>query len=278
MPYRCLPSIFTAFLFHYCRLAMPTFLFHDVIFGPVISRRLGVSLGVNLLPTSSKLCNFNCIYCECGWTLNKKSVPFPPRELVSRLLVERLQERHIKNEPIDVITFAGNGEPTIHPAFPEIIDDTLHARDLYFPAAKVVVLSNATMLYQTKIVDALKRVDQAALKFDSAIDETMHLINGPQMSLSVQQLEERLLAFGHQYTLQTLFLTGHYNGAVVDNTTPQELDAWLSLVERLRPRDVMIYTIDRETPASDLHKVPLDKLQSIAVQVERLGIATQVRG
>ena len=229
---------------------MPTFLFHDIIFGPVISRRLGVSLGVNLLPTSSKFCNFNCIYCECGWTLNRQSPKFPPRELVNKLLVERLQGRHANHEPLDVITFAGNGEPTIHPHFPEIIDDTLSARDHYFPEAKVVVLTNATM----------------------------RLINGPQMPLSVAQIEERMREFGHDFTLQTLFLTGHFNGQVVDNTTPQELEAWLAVVERLHPRDVMIYTIDRETPASDLHKVSLEKLQAIAARVEALGVATQVRG
>ncbi len=257
---------------------MPTFLFHDVIFGPVISRRLGVSLGVNLLPTSSKFCNFNCIYCECGWTLNRKSPQFPTRELVNQLLIERLQERHAKHEKLDVITFAGNGEPTIHPHFPEIIDDTILARNQYFPEARVVVLSNATMLHNAKVVQALQKVDQAALKLDSAIDATLRLIDAPQMPLTAAQIEERMRAFGHNFTLQTLFLTGIYNGTVVDNTTPQEVEAWLAVVDRLRPRDVMIYTIDRETPATDLHKVPLEKLQEIAARVEALGVQTQVRG
>ena len=257
---------------------MPTFLFHDVIFGPVISRRLGVSLGVNLLPTSSKFCNFNCIYCECGWTLNRKSAQFPTRELVNQLLIERLQERHAKHEKLDVITFAGNGEPTIHPHFPEIIDDTILARNQYFPEARVVVLSNATMLHNAKVVQALQKVDQAALKLDSAIDATLRLIDAPQMPLTAAQIEERMRAFGHNFTLQTLFLTGIYNGTVVDNTTPQEIEAWLAVVDRLRPRDVMIYTIDRETPATDLHKVPLEKLQEIAARVEALGVQTQVRG
>jgi len=132
--------------------------------------------------------------------------------------------------------------------------------------------------HNVKVVEALKRVDQAALKLDSAIDATMRLINGPQMPLSVAQIEERMREFGHDFTLQTLFLTGHFNGQVVDNTTPQELEAWLAVVERLHPRDVMIYTIDRETPASDLHKVSLEKLQAIAARVEALGVATQVRG
>ena len=257
---------------------MATFLFSDTIFGPVISRRLGISLGVNLLPTQSKFCNFNCIYCECGWTLNRKSPQFPTRELVYSLLKETLQKRHAAGEKLDVITFAGNGEPTIHPHFPEIIDDTLALRDAYFPEARVVVLSNATMLHNPKVSAALKRVDQAALKLDSAIEETMRLIDGPQMPLTVEKIVERLLAFGHDYTLQTLFLTGVYDGKVVDNTTPRELEAWLEKVALLRPRDVMIYTIDRDTPAANLHKAPLETLQAIAARVEALGIPTQVRG
>ncbi len=257
---------------------MATFLFSDTIFGPVVSRRLGISLGVNLLPTESKFCNFNCIYCECGWTHHGIAPQFPSRELVHDLLQKTLVSRHEKGEKLDVITFAGNGEPTIHPHFPEIIDDTLALRDAFFPTARVVVLSNATMLHNPRVVAALKRVDQAALKLDSAIDETMHLIDGPQMSLHVEQLVQRLLAFGHDYTLQTLFLTGLYQGKVVDNTTPAEVGAWLKTVALLRPRDVMIYTIDRDTPASDLHKAPLERLQSIASEVEALGIPTQVRG
>jgi len=197
---------------------------------------------------------------------------------VNQLLIERLQERHAKHEKLDVITFAGNGEPTIHPHFPEIIDDTILARNQYFPEARVVVLSNATMLHNAKVVQALQKVDQAALKLDSAIDATLRLIDAPQMPLTAAQIEERMRAFGHNFTLQTLFLTGIYNGTVVDNTTPQEVEAWLAVVDRLRPRDVMIYTIDRETPATDLHKVPLEKLQEIAARVEALGVQTQVRG
>lgn len=257
---------------------MATFLFSDTIFGPVVSRRLGISLGVNLLPTASKFCNFNCIYCECGWTQHGVAPQFPSRALVHDLLQKTLVARHEKGEKLDVITFAGNGEPTIHPHFPEIIDDTLALRDSFFPSARVVVLSNATMLHNPRVVAALKRVDQAALKLDSAIEETMHLIDGPQMSLRVEQIVQRLLAFGHDYTLQTLFLTGVYQGKVVDNTTPAEVDAWLKTVALLRPRDVMIYTIDRDTPASDLHKAPLERLQAIASEVESLGIPTQVRG
>lgn len=257
---------------------MSTFLFPDTIFGPVVSRRLGISLGVNLLPTASKFCNFNCIYCECGWTKHQGKPLLPSRSFIHAQLVQRLQERAHNGEKLDVITFAGNGEPTIHPLFPEIIADTLEVRNRYFPSARIVVLSNATMLHQAKVVAALKKVDQAVLKLDSARNPTMQLIDGPQMSLTVEQIVERLHNFGHEYTLQTLFLTGSHNGQIVDNTTPEELDAWLEKVAYLRPRDVMIYTIDRDTPEADLHKVPLAQLEAIARRVDALGISTQVRG
>lgn len=253
-------------------------LFGDTIFGPVHSRRLGSSLGVNLLPTESKFCNFNCIYCECGWTQNKARPILPTRGAVAEWLAARLQALREAGHPVDAITFAGNGEPTIHPAFPEIIDDTLRERDKFYPSAKVVVLSNATQLHKPSVVQALKRVDQAALKLDSAFDETVTLINGPLMRASVQRTVELMRQFNGQFTLQTLFLRGEYNGRTVDNATERELDAWLKIVETLRPGAVMIYTIDRETPASGLRKVPLEELQAIARRVQQLGCETIVSG
>jgi oxidoreductase, Fe-S type len=257
---------------------MPTFLFHDTVFGPVHSRRLGVSLGVNLLPTDSKFCNFNCIYCECGWTGHGGMPKLPPKKLVHSLLLERLQGMANEGKRLDAITFAGNGEPTIHPDFAEIIDFTLEARNRLAPGAKVVVLSNATMLHHPRVANALRRVDQAALKLDSAIDTTLQLIDGPQMPLTARQVMDRLLAFGHSYTLQTLFLRGEYSGKRVDNTTPAEVEAWLAAVQELRPKDVMVYTIDRDTPAAGLQKAPLEVLEAIAMRVERLGIPAQVSG
>ncbi|PIE84349.1 MAG: radical SAM protein [Bacteroidia bacterium] len=254
------------------------FLFSETIFGPVRSRRLGISLGVNLLPTSSKFCNFNCVYCECGWTA-KGGVPrLPARQEVAHMLESKLREMHTAGESLDVITFAGNGEPTIHPQFPEVIDDTLRIRDLYYPGARVVVLSNATMLGHPGVMDALRRVDQAALKLDSAIDHTMLAMDKPLQPLSVEKIVARLLDFGHEYTLQTMFLRGEHEGQRIDNTQPEEVEAWLSVVERLRPRDVMVYTIDRATPAEGLQKVPIAELEDIGRRVEALGISVQVRG
>lgn len=257
---------------------MSTILFGSVVFGPVHSRRLGVSLGVNLLPTDSKFCNFNCIYCECGWNPKGGKPRLPQRAEVQSQLVARLDAMRSKGERLDVITFAGNGEPTIHPDFEEIIDDTLAARDAHYPAARVVVLSNASMLDRASVSRALHRVDQVALKLDAPYDDLLQLINGPQMRLTVADVVARLRAFGHAYTLQTLFLRGEYRGQVVDNATPQAIEDWLAVVADLRPRDVMVYTIDRETPAQGLEKVSLDELRAIAARVEALGIGVQVSG
>ncbi len=257
---------------------MPTSLFEDIIFGPVRSRRLGVSLGINLLPQHNKYCNFNCIYCECGWTSRKQLPDLPPFQLVHERLEQRLSTMHQQGEPLDVITFAGNGEPTMHPHFADVVDSAITLRDRYYPEAKVVVLSNASMLTHPRVAEALRRVDKPVLKLDSAIDSTFQLINGPLMPLTAQQVIGHLLDFGHDFTLQTLFLRGQFDGQRVDNTTELEVGAWLAAVEKIRPRDVMIYTLDRDTPASGLVKVPMDDLQSIARRVEALGIPTQVRG
>ncbi len=257
---------------------MATKLFDSTIFGPIRSRRLGVSLGVNLLPTESKYCNFNCIYCECGWTERQVKPQLPSRDEVRTKLEARLQAMREVSDPLDVITFAGNGEPTIHPDFPGVIDDTIALRDRLYPQAKVVVLSNATMLDRPKVREALMRVDQAALKLDAGINSTMLQIDEPQGALSVERIVQRLLRMGHDYTLQTMFLRGEYKGQRVDNTSQEEVEAWVRVVEQLRPRDVMVYTIDRETPAQALEKVPLEELEAIGERVRRLGIPVQVRG
>lgn len=254
------------------------FFLNDTVFGPIHSRRLGSSLGVNLLPPMSKFCNFDCIYCECGWTNNAPHPILPTQEEVAKLLSEKLQALHAEGKPLDVITFAGNGEPTIHPNFPKIIDDTLRERDKYYPSARVVVLSNATQLHKPNVVAALKKVDKAALKLDSAFDATVQLINGPQMGANVARTVELLRQFNGKFTLQTLFLRGEYKGQIVDNTTAEELSAWLKIVETLKPREVMVYTIDRATPADRLEKVPLEELQAIARRVQALGCEAVVAG
>lgn len=260
---------------------MPTFLFDKIIFGPVKSRRLGVSLGVNLLPATKKLCNFNCIYCECGWTSDSKEEKgyLPKRDEVCIALEKKLSEMKEKNQVPDVITFAGNGEPTLHPDFPGIIDDCIELRNKYFPGIRIAVLSNSTTITLPRIKEALLKVDQNILKLDSGFDLTVRLHNQPMVNVKVAGLIENLKNFKGQLIIQTLFLRGMYKGKVIDNTTPEEIEAWLKAVELIKPCEVMIYTISRDTPeGGKLAKVPLAELKRIAGLVKRLGIRTSVSG
>ncbi len=259
-------------------LCIMTALFQDVIFGPVRSRRLGISLGVNLLPTYSKLCNFNCIYCECGWNRVGEHPRFNSREDVRRLLGEKLREMAAAGECPDVITFAGNGEPTMHPDFGPIIDDTIALRNEICPSAKISVLSNAVMIGRESVRRALEKVDNNILKLDSAFDETVQLINGPQGNYSVVETVANMKKFDGRLIVQTMFLRGEHDGKTVDNTTEREVSAWLELIREIGPRQVMIYTIDRDTPEKELHKVPVEELRTIAERVEALGIPVSVSG
>ncbi len=256
-----------------------TALFENIIFGPVQSRRLGLSLGVNLLPVASKLCSFDCIYCECGWNADHPTDGrrFNRREDVRRLLGETLRRMTAAGTPPDVITFAGNGEPTLHPDFEAVIDDTLALRDELAPSAKVSVLTNATRLGDESVRRALLRVDNPILKLDSAFDATVRLLNRPQNpAYTVRGVVEQMRRFDGRMILQTMFLRGMCGGAVVDNTTDEEVSAWLALVGEIRPRQVMVYSLDRDTPCRTLEKVPREELQRIAARVEALGIACSV--
>lgn len=254
-----------------------TSLYDNIIFGPVRSRRLGLSLGVNLLPIESKLCSFDCIYCECGWN-DEHPGPrrFNAREDVRTMLAETLERMVAEGTPPDVITFAGNGEPTMHPQFEQIIDDTIALRDRYCPSAKVSVLSNATQIHREEVCRALKRVDNNILKLDSAFDATVQLVNKPQGKYTVRDTVERLKAFQGEMILQTMFLRGEYLSQRVDNTTDEEVEAWLKLVEEIAPKQVMVYSLDRDTPCQTLEKVEKEELQRIADKVEALGIKCSV--
>jgi wyosine [tRNA(Phe)-imidazoG37] synthetase (radical SAM superfamily) len=260
---------------------MATFLFDKIIFGPVKSRRLGLSLGINLLPSTRKVCNFNCIYCECGWTKSQgiKREKLPSRKEVYEALGLKLAEMKKNHQAPDVITYAGNGEPTLHPQFPGIIDDSIKLRDKYFPGAKIAVLSNSTAITKPEIRKALLKVDSNILKLDSAFDLTMKIHNQPRVNIKVEKLVKDLRKFKGRLILQTLFLRGSFNGKSIDNTTPEEISAWLKAVEKIRPSEVMIYTISRDTPEGGaLEKVPLAELKRIAAMVKNLGIETQVSG
>lgn len=249
---------------------MDTFLFDSIIVGPIHSRRLGTSLGVNLLAPDSKLCNFNCIYCECGWNGAHGKGAFNPYDKVIPVLEAKLKEMAADGKLPDVITFAGNGEPTMHPDFDRIIDATLNLRNRYAPGTKVAVLSNATMIDREAVRKALLRVDRNILKFDSAIDSTMRHINQPQNNRTVEQIIELLQQFQGCLVVQTMFLRGDYGGHRIDNTTPEEVEAYLDAIRQIHPSEVMLYTIDRNTPADDLQKVPYEEMEAIAARIREM--------
>jgi wyosine [tRNA(Phe)-imidazoG37] synthetase (radical SAM superfamily) len=223
------------------------------------------------------LCSFDCIYCECGWNDEHPGKRrFNAREDVRAMLDETLQKMVAQGTPPDVITFAGNGEPTLHPDFESIIEDTIALRDKHCPGAKVSVLSNATQIHREDVRRALLRVDNNILKLDSAFDATVQLINKPQGAYTVARTVELLKAFEGNLIVQTMFLRGEYLGQRVDNTTEEEVSAWLRLVEEIRPKQVMVYSLDRDTPCQTLEKVEKDELRGIAERVEALGIACSV--
>lgn len=259
---------------------MATILFDEIAFGPIHSRRLGISLGMNLLPYDGKLCSFDCIYCECGYNKDHRTkTTLPSRENVKAALEDKLLKLKKENIVPDVITFAGNGEPTMHPQFENIIDDTIELRNKYVPDAKISVLSNAMHIGKGSVFRSLKKVDNNILKLDSAILDTVKLIDCPASpSYSIENQIELFKKFGNDFILQTMFLRGTHEGKKVDNTTDEEINAWLKVVEEIKPREVMIYTIARETPEKNLEKVSKEELEVIGEKVKNLGIKVNIAG
>lgn len=254
-----------------------TVIYPSPIFGPVHSRRLGVSLGINLMPGDGKICTFDCVYCECGFNKDfRPRQPRPTREEVRQALEARLQDMQQNGPAPDVLTFAGNGEPTAHPHFPEIIDDTLALRDRYFPQAKVSVLSNSTFIHKPAVFDALNRIDNNILKLDTVDEEYIRALDRPAGHYLVSEIIEGMKAFKGRCIIQTMFLKGSYQGRDLDNTSDKYVLPWLEKVREIAPRQVMIYTIDRETPDHDLAKATHEELDRIAALVREAGIAVSV--
>ncbi len=259
---------------------MATFLFDKIIFGPVKSRRLGISLGINLLPTDSKVCSFDCVYCECGRNPKKytKKVTLPARSEVKEKLEAMLIKMVAEKQLPDVITFAGNGEPTLHPEFAGIINDTIELCKKYTPKARVAVLSNATMLHKKPVFDALLKIDDNIQKLDSAFEETIKLMDCPNDSFDLNRVVQQLAAFRGKVIIQTMFVRGTVEEQRIDNTTDREIEAWIQLLQIINPSQVMIYTIDRDTPVNTLEKISLNELNSIAKRIRTLGFTVHVSG
>ena len=256
---------------------MSTIIYPAPIFGPVHSRRLGVSLGINLMPADGKVCTFDCVYCECGFNADfRPRQRRPTREEVREALEARLQDMQANGPAPDVLTFAGNGEPTAHPHFSEIIDDTLALRDRYFPKAKVSVLSNSTMLFRPEVVEALKRIDNNILKLDTVDPEYIRRVDRPTGAYDVNEIISRMTAFEGQLIFKKMCLFCALVGLSVDNTTDRYVLPWLDAVRDIAPRQVMIYTIDRETPDQNLQKATPEELDRIAALVREAGMEVSV--
>ena len=249
--------------------------FDEIVFGPIFSRRLGSSLGVNLLPSKGKLCNFDCVYCECGWTKDGKGDgKFPRLPEIEKALEEKMSRAAAEGTGIDSITFSGNGEPTMHPDFPEVIDVTIRLRDIYFPDAKVSVLSNATLIGRKAVADALMKVDNPILKIDASSDELIRRINKPVGSYSLAEVVENLMRFDGRFVLQTMFL----RSPEFDTVSDEALGAWMDIVRKLKPREIMVYTIDRETPDKSLGKYTVEEMTEMVQPLIDEGYSIQIRG
>jgi wyosine [tRNA(Phe)-imidazoG37] synthetase (radical SAM superfamily) len=252
-------------------------LFNSIIFGPVKSRRLGTSLGINLLPTHIKFCTFNCIYCECGWTeaSDIEKAKFYPAEKIDIELDKKLVELKEAHVTLDSITFAGNGEPTTHPEFPQIIENTIRSRDEFAPNARISVLSNSTMISNIKVREALMKVNNI-MKLDAGSEEVFRTINNPKTHITLNEIVENLKKFEGKLTIQSMFVRGEIGNKIIDNTLPEELEKWMQYLKIINPREVMIYSLDRRPPMAKLEKITETELMNIAKKVRQLNLEVSV--
>ncbi len=256
---------------------MATIIYPSPVFGPVKSRRLGISLGINLLPGDGKVCTFDCLYCECGFNKERRAKSLlPTRQEVYTALEQKLRTMAHENVLPDVLTFAGNGEPTIHPDFAGIIDDAIALRDRYCPAARVSVLTNATRITRTDVFEALMKVDNNILKLDTVAPEYIAQLDRPTGKYELKDIVDTMKRFGQNAIIQTMFLKGCIDGTDLDNTKKEYVEPWIATLKEIGPREVMIYTIDRETPQKGLEKASRETLDCIAEKVRAQGIKVSV--
>ena len=247
----------------------------EVVFGPIRSRRLGSSLGINLLPEKGKICTFDCIYCECGWNRDgRNDTQLPSAKKVRNALEIKLQQCQINGVPIDSITFSGDGEPTINPEFPRIIDDTIALRDKYYPNSKITVLSNATMVHKPEVFNALRKVDNPMLKIDAPTNELIEKINHPMPGYDIHRVVEALKQFNGDFILQTMFL----KSKDFDSSSPEVLNGWMDIVHLLKPREIMVYTIARPTPEEGLQKFTVDEMRRLVEPLIDENFSVQIKG
>lgn len=252
-------------------------LFNDILFGPIKSRRFGNSLGINLLPVNSKYCNFNCVYCECGWgtePLTKNNLP--QKEAIKDSLLNGFEKLKQQGITIDTITFAGNGEPTMHPDFNEIVTLVVHLKNRYFPSTPIAVLTNGTLLHKKEVQEALQKVEKRIIKLDAGTEKIFRLIDNPLSKNNLDWYVNNIKKINFQFTIQSMFLKGNINGKIIDNTSDSEIKHYIKLVKELNPKDVMLYTIDRTPASAEVHPVEKEKLEKIKMKLEKNGIKASI--
>lgn len=256
-------------------------LFENTIIGPIRSRRLGNSLGINLLPLKRKFCTYDCIYCECGWNKDtiENKVELPTYDDVKQQLEKRINELKAEGVVVDSFTFAGNGEPTLHPDFVRVVDLVVEMRDKHYPNAVITLLTNATQLCKPEIYDALQKLDNPVLKLDAGMEAMRNSINKPTSErYSFEELVENLIRFGSNGIIQTLLLRGTNEGKVISNVSEEDFTEYLNLLKKIRPKYVMLYAIDRATPEKDLEKLTVEELEFYAEKIRNEDIDVKVYG
>lgn len=256
-------------------------LFENTIIGPIHSRRLGNSLGINLLPLKRKFCTYDCIYCECGWNKDtiENKVALPTYDDVKQQLEKRINELKAEGVVVDSFTFAGNGEPTLHPDFVRVVDLVVEMRDKHYPNAVITLLTNATQLCKPEIYDALQKLDNPVLKLDAGMEAMRNSINKPTSErYSFEELVENLIRFGSNGIIQTLLLRGTNEGKVISNVSEEDFTEYLNLLKKIRPKYVMLYAIDRATPEKDLEKLTVEELEFYAEKIRNEDIDVKVYG
>ncbi len=256
---------------------MPTFLWESIAFGPIYSRRLGSSLGINLMPTDEKICTFDCLYCECGWTYEKNlnaREPYP-LEIVTDAIHRKLSDCYKNGMKVDSLTFSGNGEPTLYPYFDKVIDFLIPLRDKFYPNAVISCLSNSTMLVNENVAKALRKIENPILKLDAGTQKLLNIINSPIIPVDIELLTELLCTFNGKLVIQTLFFSGEKDGVYFNNAENEEYHSWLDRIRRIKPQRIMVYSLDRETPALNLHKFDKDFLDKIVGELRHEGFLAE---
>ena len=254
------------------------FLWDSIAFGPVFSRRLGKSLGINVLPTTEKICSFNCVYCECGWTPDKEMLgrEYLPADMILSAIEAKLKNCEEQNIAIDSITFSGNGEPTMHPDLGKIISELISLRNRYYPKTVITCLSNSTQLFRPEVKEALQKIENPILKLDAGSEAFFKLVDSPTIPVTLQEIIDQLKSFQGNLIIQTMFLCGEIDNQHFNNSAGEELSLLLNHIQEINPKKVMLYSLDRETPAKKLVKIEKTDLEHIAETIRNMGIVAEV--